>query len=194
MGPKSVHWANCCSPPNSDSIHSMLMACGQYSELSPLPPESESQQSTTESKYSPFLEGSYKCRWFTKMMKFLTKTYIIRPSDSTCKRLMHAKKNRAFCGGIKTPSDGSTLIVWSEVQIQSVHTYTHTQRYETSRNSLVPKMFPFMATPMACGSSQARDWIWPTAPAALPDPLTHCAGPGIESEPPVHPKMLPLDS
>ena len=48
--------------------------------------------------------------------------------------------------------------------------------------------FSFMAAPMACGSSQARDQIqataaiYTTARATL-DPLTHCAGLGIEPMP-----------
>ena len=35
-----------------------------------------------------------------------------------------------------------------------------------------------MATPAAYESSWARDWIW--AAASMPDPLTHCTGPGRE--------------
>ena len=42
-----------------------------------------------------------------------------------------------------------------------------------------------MAVPTAYGSSCARDWIQATAVTyiavvAMPDPLTHCTGPGIE--------------
>ena len=47
--------------------------------------------------------------------------------------------------------------------------------------------FNFMAAPAAYGSSRAKDKIQVTATtyaaaAATPDPLTHCAGPGIEPE------------
>ena len=46
----------------------------------------------------------------------------------------------------------------------------------------------FMATPLACGSSQARDWIWAaavsyTAAVAMPDTLTHCAKLGTAHTP-----------
>ena len=41
--------------------------------------------------------------------------------------------------------------------------------------------FFFMATPMAYGSSQARDWVWASVETTLP--LAHCAGQGIETKP-----------
>ena len=46
----------------------------------------------------------------------------------------------------------------------------------------------FMAAPEAYGSSQTRDCIHATAgtyatAVAMPDPLTHCAWPGIEPVP-----------
>ena len=49
-------------------------------------------------------------------------------------------------------------------------------------------LFYFMATPMAYGSSPARDQIQASAltdgtAAATPDPLTHCAGLGIKPAP-----------
>ena len=49
------------------------------------------------------------------------------------------------------------------------------------------------------GNSQARDWIWATAvtyatEAAMPDPLIHYAGLGIEPSPPQWPEPLQLDS
>ena len=55
--------------------------------------------------------------------------------------------------------------------------------------------FSFMATLMEYGSSQAMDWISAvavtyTTAAAMPDPLTHCAVPGIETAPPQWPKPL----
>lgn len=45
-----------------------------------------------------------------------------------------------------------------------------------------------MATLEAYGSSWARDWIWASAVGfitaeATPDPLIHCAEPGIEPTP-----------
>ena len=45
-----------------------------------------------------------------------------------------------------------------------------------------------MTAPMAYGSSQVKDWIWATAltyttAMAIPDPLTRCAGQGIEPVP-----------
>ena len=56
-----------------------------------------------------------------------------------------------------------------------------------------------MATLVAFGSSQARDWIQATAAtyataAATPDPLTHYTRPGIEPAPPQPLESLQLDS
>ena len=59
--------------------------------------------------------------------------------------------------------------------------------------------FLFMATLSGYGYSQAWDCIWaaamnyPTA-AAMPDPLTHCAGPVIESATLQRPEPLQSDS
>ena len=55
-----------------------------------------------------------------------------------------------------------------------------------------------MAVSMADGSSWARDWIQVTAvtyatPRAKPDPLTHCAGPGIKPMPQQQLKPLKSD-
>ena len=60
-------------------------------------------------------------------------------------------------------------------------------------------LFNFMAAPVAYGSSQARDQILATAvtyaaTVATPDPLTYCAGSGIEPAPPQQPKPLKSDS
>ena len=57
--------------------------------------------------------------------------------------------------------------------------------------------FCFMALAMPYGNSWARLWIrviaatWTTVAATL-DPLTHCAGPGIEPLPPQWPQPLQL--
>ena len=56
-----------------------------------------------------------------------------------------------------------------------------------------------MAVPTAYGSSWARDWIQVTAATyatavAIPDSLTHCAGPGTEAVPLQRPKPLLSDS
>ena len=53
----------------------------------------------------------------------------------------------------------------------------------------------FMATPVAYGSSWARDWIWTTAAiytaaVATSDPLTHCTGWEIIPSPLQRPKLL----
>ena len=53
--------------------------------------------------------------------------------------------------------------------------------------------FFFMATPVAYGSSQARDWIWATAAATL-EPLTYSTRLGTEPEPPEQPEPLQSDS
>ena len=55
-----------------------------------------------------------------------------------------------------------------------------------------------MATPMAYGSSQARDLIQATAvtyatPAAKPDPLTHCYWAGDQTAPMKQPEPLKSD-
>ena len=50
-----------------------------------------------------------------------------------------------------------------------------------------------MATPIAHGSSWAKDWMWATA-AATPDPLTQCAGPGTEPKPLQQSEPLQLGS
>ena len=50
-----------------------------------------------------------------------------------------------------------------------------------------------MAVPLAYGSFQSRDWI-SAAVAAMLNPLTHCAGTGIEAAPPQWPEPLPSDS
>ena len=52
---------------------------------------------------------------------------------------------------------------------------------------------------MAYGSSQARNWIQAAAmtyatDAAMLDPLTHCARPGIEPRAPQQPEPLQSDS
>ena len=59
--------------------------------------------------------------------------------------------------------------------------------------------FFFLATPTACGSSWARDWIQAAAAiratvGTTPDPLTHCAGLGIKPAPLQWPQLLQLDS
>ena len=56
-----------------------------------------------------------------------------------------------------------------------------------------------MAILTAYGSPQARDRIQTTVvtcaeAAAIPNPLTHCVGPGIKTTPPQGPKLLQLDS
>ena len=53
-----------------------------------------------------------------------------------------------------------------------------------------------MATPMAYGSSWARDQIRgaPHSPVATPDPLVHCTWLGIKPAPPQPPELLQLDS
>ena len=56
-----------------------------------------------------------------------------------------------------------------------------------------------MATSMAHGSFQARDQTWAMAmtyaiAAAMPDPLTHCARPGIKPGALQQPKLLQSDS
>lgn len=50
-----------------------------------------------------------------------------------------------------------------------------------------------LATPAAFGGFWARGWI-PAAAAAVWDPLTHCAMPGIEPVPPQQPELLQSDS
>ena len=56
-----------------------------------------------------------------------------------------------------------------------------------------PQLFLLMATPMARGSSQARNGIQAAA-AAMPDPLTHDTRPGVELAPLQQPELLQLHS
>lgn len=104
---KEIKWApQCAHRANRCSLHAMSpfsscwwpMVNTQNFPLCPYRVSLNRRQPEASVFCSAFLEGSHKCGWLTKIIKFSINTDVIRPSNSTFKRVMHSKKNSTLCG------------------------------------------------------------------------------------------------
>lgn len=110
--PQNVHQVDCCSA-HTASFHSVLMACDKLQNCPLYLHRGSSNRVQPEASAfcSALLKAvvPHKCGWLTTVMKFPINTYIIRSSCSTFKRFMYPKKNTAFCGVLRPPSNGDTF-------------------------------------------------------------------------------------
>lgn len=113
MGPTECTPGGLLLCTHSASFHSVLMACDKLQNCPLYLHRGSSNRVQPEASAfcSALLKAvvPHKCGWLTTVMKFPINTYIIRSSCSTFKRFMYPKKNTAFCGVLRPPSNGDTF-------------------------------------------------------------------------------------